>query len=558
MFKKIFRAVFLSTAVMLVCSVVLSALFLGIDYDHNEVNTLASQADLAASGVNNGGRKYLTQLKGENYQITWINAKGKVLYDNEENPAKMGNHAKRKEVAEAMKKGEGQSERYSTTLSTVTMYYAKKLKDGGVIRVAVTRNSIWMTILQLLTLMLIILLIAVIASWFVAKMISQSIVKPLNQLDLDQPLESKSYEEIKPLLTRLDSQNKQIADQMEQLHHREKEFKTVTDTMQEGLILIDLNDQVLLSNPAVVSLLGSKSSEVLPDDVKKIIDQDKRTVHTEGIVEREGRNIQISASPIFSRKVLKGTSILVVDVTEEYHEEQVRREFTANVSHELKTPLQSIMGSAELLENNLVKEDDRPAFYRKIHESSAQLLTLIDDIIRLSHLDENPEFEEVRMNLKSPVTEAIEALQASADKHEIELKAALADTEIKANFRLVYEIAYNLIDNAIRYNNPGGQVKIAVKEVRGQAILRVSDTGIGIPLEAQNRIFERFYRVDKSHNRKTGGTGLGLSIVKHAVQQCHGTIRLESELGKGSTFTVVFPALKHEDKLYSQNCLFDL
>ena len=212
MFKKIFRAVFLSTAVMLVCSVVLSALFLGIDYDHNEVNTLASQADLAASGVNNGGRKYLTQLKGENYQITWINAKGKVLYDNEENPAKMGNHAKRKEVAEAMKKGEGQSERYSTTLSTVTMYYAKKLKDGGVIRVAVTRNSIWMTILQLLTLMLIILLIAVIASWFVAKMISQSIVKPLNQLDLDQPLESKSYEEIKPLLTRLDSQNKQIAD----------------------------------------------------------------------------------------------------------------------------------------------------------------------------------------------------------------------------------------------------------------------------------------------------------------------------------------------------------
>ena len=156
------------------------------------------------------------------------------------------------------------------------------------------------------------------------------------------------------------------------------------------------------------------------------------------------------------------------------------------------------------------------------------------------------------------MTEAIEALQASADKHEIELKAALADTEIKANFRLVYEIAYNLIDNAIRYNNPGGQVKIAVKEVRGQAILRVSDTGIGIPLEAQNRIFERFYRVDKSHNRKTGGTGLGLSIVKHAVQQCHGTIRLESELGKGSTFTVVFPALKHEDKLYSQNCLFDL
>lgn len=455
----------------------------------------------------------------------------------------MGNHARRKEVAEAMKKGTGTSERYSTTLSTVTMYYAERLNNGGVIRIAITRNSFWRMLLRLLSPLLLIMLLAVLVSWFLAKTLSQTIVKPLNEMDLDKPLESKAYDEIKPLLTRLDSQNKQIADQMEQLHHREKELKTVTDAMQEGLILIDLDDRILLSNPAVVSLLGLHDTDPLPDDVKEIIDKNSRLAHTEGIVERNGRNIQISASPITSRKILKGTSILVVDVTEEYHEEQVRREFTANVSHELKTPLQSIMGSAELLENHLVKDEDRDGFYKKIHESSAQLLTLIDDIIRLSHLDENQRFEEIKLNLKSPVTEALEALQGSADRHGIKLETNLSDTMILANFRLVYEIAYNLIDNSIRYNKEKGKTKITVKEHRSQAILQVADTGIGIPQEAQNRIFERFYRVDKSHSRKTGGTGLGLSIVKHAVQQCHGTIRLESELGKGSTFTVIFPAL---------------
>lgn len=535
MFKKIFRASFLLTSLVLFFAVLLSTIVLSIDFDHTEMSALASQADLAASGVNTSGKKYLKNLKGENYRITWINSKGKVLYDNEENPKKMGNHARREEVAEAMKKGTGTSERYSTTLSTVTMYYAERLNNGGVIRIAITRNSFWRMLLRLLSPLLLIMLLAVLVSWFLAK--------PLNEMDLDKPLESKAYDEIKPLLTRLDSQNKQIADQMEQLHHREKELKTVTDAMQEGLILIDLDDWILLSNPAVVSLLGLHDTDPLPDDVKEIIDKNSRLAHTEGIVERNGRNIQISASPIISRKILKGTSILVVDVTEEYHEEQVRREFTANVSHELKTPLQSIMGSAELLENHLVKDEDLDGFYKKIHESSAQLLTLIDDIIRLSHLDENQRFEEIKLNLKSPVTEALEALQGSAYRHGIKLETNLSDTMILANFRLVYEIAYNLIDNSIRYNKEKGKTKITVKEHRGQAILQVADTGIGIPQEAQNRIFERFYRVEKSHSRKTGGTGLGLSIVKHAVQQCHGTIRLESELGKGSTFTVIFPAL---------------
>lgn len=535
MFKKIFRASFLLTSLVLFFAVLLSTIVLSIDFDHTEMSALASQADLAASGVNTSGKKYLKNLKGENYRITWINSKGKVLYDNEENPKKMGNHARREEVAEAMKKGTGTSERYSTTLSTVTMYYAERLNNGGVIRIAITRNSFWRMLLRLLSPLLLIMLLAVLVSWFLAK--------PLNEMDLDKPLESKAYDEIKPLLTRLDSQNKQIADQMEQLHHREKELKTVTDAMQEGLILIDLDDWILLSNPAVVSLLGLHDTDPLPDDVKEIIDKNSRLAHTEGIVERNGRNIQISASPIISRKILKGTSILVVDVTEEYHEEQVRREFTANVSHELKTPLQSIMGSAELLKNHLVKDEDRDGFYKKIHESSAQLLTLIDDIIRLSHLDENQRFEEIKLNLKSPVTEALEALQGSAYRHGIKLETNLSDTMILANFRLVYEIAYNLIDNSIRYNKEKGKTKITVKEHRGQAILQVADTGIGIPQEAQNRIFERFYRVEKSHSRKTGGTGLGLSIVKHAVQQCHGTIRLESELGKGSTFTVIFPAL---------------
>ncbi|MCT7713453.1 MAG: PAS domain-containing protein, partial [Lactobacillus crispatus] len=290
MFKKIFRASFLLTSLVLFFAVLLSTIVLSIDFDHTEMSALASQADLAASGVNTSGKKYLKNLKGENYRITWINSKGKVLYDNEENPKKMGNHARREEVAEAMKKGTGTSERYSTTLSTVTMYYAERLNNGGVIRIAITRNSFWRMLLRLLSPLLLIMLLAVLVSWFLAK--------PLNEMDLDKPLESKAYDEIKPLLTRLDSQNKQIADQMEQLHHREKELKTVTDAMQEGLILIDLDDWILLSNPAVVSLLGLHDTDPLPDDVKEIIDKNSRLAHTEGIVERNGRNIQISASPI--------------------------------------------------------------------------------------------------------------------------------------------------------------------------------------------------------------------------------------------------------------------
>lgn len=545
MFKRIFRAIFASTTLVLLVSVALSALSLSIDFDNTEVRTLTSKAGLAAAGVNAGGVKYLKELRGENYRVTWIDQNGKVLFDNEENPKKMGNHAQRKEVAEAMKKGTGESERFSTTLSTVTHYYAERLKDGSVIRVAITRNTMLLALLHLISPLLIILLGATAISWLLAKKISKTIVEPLNSLDLDHPLESSNYEEIKPLLSRLDSQNKQISDQIEQLHHHEKEFKTVTDAMQEGLILIDLDDKILLSNPAVMTLLDLDDNSKLPEDVKKIVNKNNRTEHAEGIIKRHGRSIQVSASPITSRKVLKGTSILVVDVTEEYHEAQIRREFTANVSHELKTPLQSIMGSAELLENHLVKDEDKDKFYQKIHASSSQLLTLIDDIIRLSHLDEMQQVEERRIDLKSPVQEAIDALQSSFERHNMTLIANLESVYLTANFRLLYEIAYNLIDNAIRYNKPGGHVKVTVGERDGHAVLEVADDGIGVPAEAQQRIFERFYRVDKSHSRKTGGTGLGLSIVKHATEQCHGSIKLFSELGKGSTFTATFP-IAHE------------
>lgn len=540
MTKKIFRSVLLSTVLILIAAVALIIVSLNSYIVSNEKTILASQADLAASGVETSGKEYLENLRSDQYRLTWVDSDGTVLFDNEEDPASMSNHANREEIIEAFQNGTGECERYSSTLAQTTMYYAKKLSDNTVIRVAITRNSIWLTLLRMMSSFLWILIGAIAVSVFIARHISKSIVEPINHLNLEEPLSNQGYEEIQPLLRKLDSQNRTISIQMDELNQRKKEFNTVTDAISEGLILLDQNEQILFDNPAADDLFDLDETRELPSSLRDLIHQAKKGEPVYGVIAWKGRNIQIDASPAESNGVMTGISVMAADITETYKEEQVRREFTANVSHELKTPLQSIMGSSELLENNLVKEEDKPSFYEKIHHESARLLSLIDDIIRLSRLDEGEKVEESDLNLSDTVKEAEEALKDSAVKHDVTIIENLNDAPVHANMRLIYEIVYNLMDNAIRYNRPEGTVTVSTYTDKGHSVLKVSDTGIGIPKESLSRIFERFYRVDKSHSRATGGTGLGLSIVKHAVQISHGSIHVESEEGKGSTFIVRF------------------
>jgi two-component system phosphate regulon sensor histidine kinase PhoR len=541
MVKKVFRSVLLTTALVLIAAVALIIIAVNNYFIAEQKKVLESQTDLAAAGVESSGKDYLETLRSDQYRITWIDNDGEVLYDNQKETSAMENHANREEVVEAFQTGSGECERYSSTLSAATMYYAEKLDDNTVIRLAVTRDSIWLMVLRMITPFLWIVIAAIAASVFIARRIAHSLTDPLNHLDLENPLENQIYPEIQPLLVRLDAQNHKISDQMEELHRKQKEFRTVTNAISEGLMLYDRDGRLLSYNDAAAALLHlSEEDTTLPQPVAKILQSGLKDRKEESVVEMDGRNFRVDVSPIHSHGVLTGAAVLLMDITESWQAELIRREFTANVSHELKTPLQSIMGSSELLQNNLVKAEDRPAFYQKIHSESSRLLSLIDDIIRLSQLDEDTQLDEAELDLKDAAREAAEALGTSAQKHGVKLELKTDHARIHANFRLVYEIAYNLIDNAIRYNKPDGSVTVITRRRNDMSELIVKDTGIGIPEEAQSRVFERFYRVDKSHSRATGGTGLGLSIVKHSVQRCHGTIRLESQPGKGSTFTVSF------------------
>lgn len=541
MVKKIFRSVFLSTIIVLLASVALIIASLNSCFISEQKKVLASETDLAAAGVRKEGEDYLKALHNEDYRITWINSDGTVLYDNEEDASSMGSHADREEVIEAFQNGTGSCERYSETLGQTTMYYAEKLPGNTVIRLAVTRNSLWLMLLRMITPFLWIIIAAVIASVLIAKTIARKIVEPLNHLNLDDPLSNRDIPEIEPLLERMDEQNHKIRDQVEELHQKQKEFNTVTNAIEEGLILCDQKENMISWNPAAAQLFGiDEEHHELPEEAGKLIHEAAQDRHVEKTLSLHDRKIQMNAGPVHSHGKQTGIAVLAVDVTETYEAEQMRREFTANVSHELKTPLQTIMGSSELLENHLVKDEDRDSFYTGIRSESSRMLTLIDDIIRLSQLDEDTPLEETDLSLKAVVSEAVEALREAAEKHGIQVETDLADVSVHASQRLVYEIAFNLIDNAIRYNRPDGQVKVTVERKEDHAVLKVADTGIGIPEKDLPRIYERFYRVDKSHSRATGGTGLGLSIVKHAVKKCRAVIRVQSEVNRGTVFTVLF------------------
>lgn len=445
--------------------------------------------------------------------------------------------------------GEGESSRYSDTLLQKTVYYAKRLPDGTVLRLSAIRVTTGVLVLNMLQPILLVLAAALILSGVLASRLAQRITEPLNRLDLEHPLENDTYEELAPLLRRMEHQRRQIDRQMDELRRRSEEFEQITGSMNEGLVLLDEAGVILSINPAARRLLDAAENCVgqdlltvdrdvaLSDALRQAAEQG----HSEFRGQRNGREYQFDVTRIQSEGRMAGTVLLVFDVTERAFAERNRREFTANVSHELKTPLQGIIGSAELLENGLVKQEDVPRFIGHIRSEAQRLVTLIGDIIRLSQLDEGEPMPAEPVELLALAREAAESLQSAAAARNVTIAVEGEPVELTGVRRLLYEIVFNLCDNAIKYNTDGGRVQVTVTKENETAAVTVRDTGIGIPPDQQDRVFERFYRVDKSHSKASGGTGLGLSIVKHAVQYHHGAIHLQSEVGKGTEIRVTFP-----------------
>lgn len=550
MTKRIFRTIF---AVAISIFLASALLFMTVLYDYfSEIqqDQLRMQIDLASQGVEDEGLDYLKNLKIEDHRVTWIGTDGKVLYDNRSDAGEMENHFEREEVKEALSEGYGASSRYSSTLTQRYLYGAKRLPDGTVIRLSVAQNSLFLLTLGMLQPILVLCFIAIILSAFLASRLSKKIVKPLNELNLDRPLDNDGYDELSPLLRRIDTQQKEIERQSEELTQKQKELEVMTSAMSEGIILLNHHGTILSINQAAAQMLGTDRSCIGEDIVSvnrsvelvDLLNQAKAGTHSEKILELENARYQMMASPVISSGAVFGIVLLVLDVTEKEKAEQLRREFTANVSHELKTPLHTISGSAELLANGMVKPEDIPDFSNRIYSEAQRMIQLVEDIIRLSHLDEGA--EDMKWETVDVYTVAEESINSLSDKAaSAGIKLALTGEAVSIHGvkQLLREIISNLCDNAIKYNHKGGSVTVEVKDIGDFATVSVSDTGIGIPAEHQSRIFERFYRVDKSHSKEIGGTGLGLSIVKHAAKLHHAEIALHSVVDQGTEITVQFP-----------------
>lgn len=549
MTKKIFQSILLVAGCVLLASLLIIMGFLYDYFGGVEENQLRDELSLAAAAVEDGGTDYLSQLTADRYRLTWIAADGSVLYDTKTDAESLENHASRAEVSQALATGTGESTRYSSTLMEKTMYYAQRLDDGTVLRISISRATVGMIAVGMIQPLLIVLIVALILSGLLARRLSRRIVDPLNSLDLEHPLDNDAYEELSPLLKRIHRQHVEIQTQLRELREKTDEFTQITGSMREGLVLLDEHGSILSINAAAQALFGTDAQCVGRDfltiershEISAAIQAAAADGHSEVRAERAGRVYQFDISRITSDGKFLGTVILAFDITEQEFAERNRREFTANVSHELKTPLQGIIGSAELIENGMVKPEDLPRFVGHIHAEAARLVTLIDDIIRLSQLDEGDAMPTEPVDLLAVSQEAAENLHDAAAARNVTVSVTGQPAVLPGVRRLIYEIVYNLCDNAIKYNRDGGRVDVTVAADAGGSSITVADTGIGIAPEHQGRVFERFYRVDKSHSKASGGTGLGLSIVKHAVQYHHGRIELESTPGTGTTIRAIFP-----------------
>lgn len=552
MTKKIFHSILLVAGAVLLASLFVITGALYEYFGIIQKKQLKDELGLAAVSVEQQGDDFLKRLSPDRYRITWINTEGNVIYDTRTDAESLENHADRTEIKQALKDGYGESIRYSSTLLEKTIYCAQRLTDGSVLRISVSRATIGVLMLGILQPILIVLIAALVLSGMLAKRLSKRIVEPLNSLDLEHPLDNDSYEELSPLLNRINRQHNQITAQMRELKKRTDQFAQITASMNEGLVLLDNRGCILSINPAAIEIFGAEPSCVGQDflsvdrshDMSVAIQAALKDGHSEIHASRKGLIYQFDISRIAADGETAGVVILAFDITEKETAEQNRREFTANVSHELKTPLQGIIGSAELIENGMVKPEDMSRFVGHIRLEAQRLVTLIGDIIRLSQLDEGGDMPRENVDLLSVASAVADDLLPSADGQGISIAVEGFPANVYGVKRLLYEIVYNLCDNAIKYNRQGGSVKISTVSEGGFSSVTVSDTGIGIAPEYQNRIFERFFRVDKSHSKSSGGTGLGLSIVKHAVQYHHGKIELTSAPGNGTSITVSFPAIQ--------------
>lgn len=548
MVKKIFRSTFFATlGVLLVTLFMVVGLLYGY-FTQVQKEQLQTETALAAQGVSLEGQDYFNELKMSNVRITWVDNQGKVLYDNESDAQIMDNHANREEIKEALKDGYGESVRYSKTLTTQSLYSAQRLDNGTVIRLSVTRHSILVLLFRMFQPLFLILVLAFLLSLWLSHSIAKSIVLPLNRLDLDHPLENDAYEEISPLLRRIARHQKEVTEREVLLEQRQSEFDTIISKIKEGMILLDNNCRIISINQAAQDIfqtdqtcLGKDMLQILRNlSLNNWLEKGLQGRKQEGILQLDDAHYKVMVRPIQSEDKVTGLAILFFDVTDQLQAEQLRREFTANVSHELKTPLHLISGYSEMLASDVVAQKDVPQFAEKIHSESQRMIQLVEDIIKLSHLDESEELAMEPVNLYQISEEVLDSLSAKANERHINLHLLGEPAYITGNHALIHSLIYNLCDNAIIYNRDKGDVTVNVTSNKDNIVLTVQDTGVGIAKDEQERIFERFYRVDKSRSKKLGGTGLGLSIVKHAVNQHHADIKVESQLGLGTKMTVTF------------------
>lgn len=548
MTSKILKSIVSVATVVLIASMLVVTGVLYSYFDGVQQSQLKAELNLAATATEQLGVDYLESIQTDQYRVTWVGADGTVIFDSEVDPATMENHADREEIREAKKYDFGSSTRESSTLMEQTVYEAKSLNDGSVLRISIDRASKLQLIIGLLQPIAILLIVAIALSAWLARRMAKRVVEPLNNLNLEQPLENEAYEELSPLLHRIHSQQNKIEDQMHILKQRQDEFEQITDNMNEALVLLDRSDRILSINPSARRLFEVQEDCIGQDflsvdrkqNMREALSKTKSSGHADFCSEVHGKDYQFDLSRIESEGRFLGTVLLAFDVTEQLNAQKQRQEFTANVSHELKTPLQSIIGSAELMENGVVKTEDVPRFVGHIRKEASRLVILIDDIIRLSQLDEQADMPHVDVSLKELASEVVETLSDAAKIKDVTVNVEGDLGMIYGVRQLLYEVIYNLCDNAIKYNQKGGKVNISISQKPNEVQLKIQDTGLGIPYEHQEKVFNRFYRVDKSHSKQSGGTGLGLSIVKHAVQYHHGRIDLESEPNVGTTITVTF------------------
>ncbi len=548
MTARIFRSILLAAVLAMAACVTFFTWFMYDNFVSSMNDILMAEAKLVAVGVENYGREYLVSFQ-EDSRITWISPEGEVLYDTSGNISEMDNHSDRQEVKEAFEYGEGTENRYSGTLMRHSFYCAVKLSDGSVVRLSKDSSSFIPTVNRMLGAVVLILVAITVLSVLIAKLFSKGVVKPINDIDIENPEADKTYGELSPLLHKIHRQNQLIKSQMDDLKRHQQEFRAITENMGEGLIVVDKNGEILSYNRSALKLLdstevpyGTSIFQVNSDSVFREAVESALVGKKKHMKMRKGDKVlRFLAGPVSSKEEYQGAVIVILDITDTEERDSLRREFTSNVSHELKTPLTSIYGISEIMAGGIVRPEDMRGFAYDINKETGRLIRLINDIIKLSQLDEgSTTLEKEQVDLMSVAKEVKERLKMVYRKNSIEFKIEGHSAVVSGVHGILSEMIYNLCDNAIKYNKEGGSVTVTVDEYKGRPRVKVEDTGIGIPGDAKKRVFERFYRVDKSHSKEIGGTGLGLSIVKHGAAFHSADVKLESELGRGTTVEIRF------------------